>query len=496
MNHLQRRSLAWYDLCPTTHQLKNERNRRMLRKGVLFLCGWLMLAGGAVAKSNPRSAPIERKPNIVVIVSDDAGNSDFGFQGGDQIPTPNLDALAADGVRFTQGYVSASVCSPSRAGMITGRYQQRFGHECNLSNEQDGLPTTEQTLAGMLQSTGYQTVALGKWHLGYQPAMHPLHRGFDQYVGMLAGSRSYFSIRDRDPGRFAILRNHAPVDEETIGYVTDYLAGEAAVYIDRHHDDAQPFFMYLCFTAPHTPMQAKKDLFDQFEHIQPKRRRTYAAMMAALDQGVGLVLDRLKAHGLEDNTLVIFINDNGGATNNSSDNGLLRGMKGSKWEGGVRVPWLMRWPAGLPKGQTFDHPAISLDIAPTCLAAARADIKPSQPLDGVNLLPYLLGENQAPPHESLFWRRQVASAVRQGDWKLIRTPGNPTLLFNLAQDLGETQNLAQQHPEVVIQLEQALDQWETQLVEPLWVNGDPWRKNQILKHRMDVIGRKAEQRLP
>lgn len=219
-------------------------------------------------------------------------------------------------------------------------------------------------------------------------------------------------------------------------------------------------------------------------------------MDAALDRGIGRVLDTVRRYGLEENTLLFFINDNGGATNNGSDNGPLRGMKGSKWEGGIRVPFMVKWPAQLAAGRTCDQPVISLDIFPTCVAAAGGSLARHPDLDGVNLLPLLQGSEQKPPHEFLFWRRGVAAAVRHGQWKLIRSETNPTLLFNLEQDLGETHDLADRHPEIVKRLTDALSKWEQQLAPPRWREGEPWRTNQILKHQMQVAGREMERKYP
>jgi len=446
-----------------------------------------------LASPKPAAADADR-PNVIVIISDDAGYVDFGFQGSELGHTPHLDAMAQGGVRFTQGYVSASVCSPSRAGLITGRYQQRFGHEGNLSNPALGLPTTESTIADLMCDADYETVAIGKWHLGYQPEYHPLERGFDEFYGMLSGGRSYFPIRGRNPGHGAILHDHEQIEENEITYLTDDLGGFAADYIRRERED--PFFMYLAFNAPHSPMHAIEDDLALFEGVENRGRRTNAAMTYALDRAIGNLFNALEETGQLENTMIVFINDNGGATGNSSDNGPLRGMKGSKWEGGVRVPFMIHWPAQLEGGTTYDLPVISLDILPTALAAAEIDLDMELEIDGVDLLPYLRDEVDAAPHETLFWRRYVAAAVRQGDWKLVRSDTNPLVLINLAEDPGERTNVALDHPEVAARMLADLEEWEAELAPPLWREGDRWENNQILKHRMDVLTREQERHIP
>ena len=474
-------------------------NRRRFLKGMGL---------GAVAAACPRGlwgAGVAKRPaNVIVVVTDDAGYVDFGCFGGKQIPTPHLDSIARAGVRCTHGYVSASVCAPSRAGLMTGRYQQRFGHEFNgpgrpeegFTDADMGLDLREQTLGDAMKARGYRTMAIGKWHLGMGEAHHPLNRGFDEFFGMLGGARSFFPVKGNISGGGRMLRGRTVVPEEKLTYTTDDFTDEAVAFIRRNTET--PFFLYLAHNAVHTPMHGKPDLIERFAEIEPKSRRTYAAMTAALDEGIGKLLATLRETKLESSTLVILINDNGGATNNASDNGPYRGMKGSKWEGGIRVAFLAQWPGRLPAGKTYDKPVISLDILPTCLAASGADPdrRKERKLDGVNLLPYLAGKKADPPHEILFWRRGVAAAVRKGPWKLIRVKGNPTLLFDLEKDRGETRDIAKDHPQVVSELLAALADWEKQLSPPKWVEGKHWETNQVLKHRLDVVGRAAERRLP
>ncbi|MBO9595237.1 MAG: sulfatase [Niabella sp.] len=445
------------------------------------------------------TAQQNKKPNILVIVSDDGGYADFGCYGGTQIPTPHINALAAAGVRFTNAYVSASVCAPSRAGILTGRYQQRFGFEHNMSGKPSpgyteadmGLDLNQKTIADELKANGYRTIAIGKWHQGNTSAYFPLNRGFDEFYGFKEGHRDFFPFKGAREEPFALYDNHTIVPEKDITYLTDMFTQRAVDFIDQNQ--SRPFFMYLAYNAIHTPLQAKQQDLERFNFIKEKDRQTYAAMMSSMDAGIGTVLHTLKEKGLENNTLIFFINDNGGATNNASDNGLLRGMKGSKWEGGIRVATIMKWPGHIRAHTVYNKPVISLDILPTALAAARAKQTASYSLDGVNLLPYL--NTAKTPHKALFWRRGVAAAVRSGKWKLIRVQSDPILLFNLEADISETRNLAARHPELVKDLLQQLEQWEKGLQAPHW-GSSFGGYNQIMKHKMETKGRAMERKYP
>ncbi|MCX6898084.1 MAG: sulfatase-like hydrolase/transferase [Verrucomicrobia bacterium] len=416
------------------------------------------------------------KPNILLIVGDDMGYSDVGFHGCKDIPTPNLDALAASGVRFTNGYVSGPYCSPTRAGLMTGRYQTRFGHEFNPGANQ-GLPLTEKTIADRLKAAGYITGCVGKWHLGSLPEMHPQKRGFDEFFGFLGGAHSYF-----DAG--GILRGTEPVKE--LDYTTDAFGREAVSFIERHK--AGPWFLYLAFNAVHTPMHATDDRLAKFPNVADKQRRTYNAMMLAMDEAIGRVRKKLADAGLEQNTLVTFISDNGGPTMpgvtvNGSRNDPLRGSKRTTLEGGIRVPFVVSWPDRVKPG-VFQQPAIQLDLHVTALAAAGVDVKPEWKLDGVNLLPFLSGEKSGAPHAALYWRFGEQMAIRAGDYKLVRYDSNADTrtgarkqpvtaakLYNLAADIGETKDLAAEQPDKLKKLQAKWDVWNATLVPPLWGGG-------------------------
>ncbi|MEO1512888.1 MAG: sulfatase-like hydrolase/transferase, partial [Planctomycetota bacterium] len=406
-------------------------------------------------------------------------------------------SIAQSGAWFSTGYVTASVCSPSRAGLITGRYQQRFGHECNLNGQAEraglGMSRDEETVADLLRRAGYRTGLIGKWHLGSAPGLRPLDRGFDEFMGLWQGSRSYFKEAD---SRRPLRVGGRVIEEPDDLYLTTWMGDRAVDFIAAHRDE--PFFLYLSHTAPHTPMEALEDDLEaarsELGASAPDRRVTYAAMMRSLDRSVGRVLDAIDDAGLRDRTVVFFINDNGGATNNGSENGPLRGMKGSKWEGGVRVPYAVRWPGMAAPGRRVDGLVSSLDIAATI--AAHAGIEPKHPLDGEDLRPILIGERDRPEREALFWRRSVAAAVRTDRWKLIRSEGNPTLLFDLTADEGERIDLSASHPDVLAGLISMLSSWESEMIDPLWREGERWERNQRRKHRLEVLGREAERRFP
>ncbi|GMU22244.1 MAG: sulfatase [Phycisphaerae bacterium] len=431
------------------------------------LAGLLVAPGMAIAEE-PNSADRSRRPNIVVIVADDLGYADLGCQGSLDIPTPNIDSLAKNGIRMNNGYVSCPVCSPTRAGLVTGRYQQRFGHEFNpgppdRAADDFGLPLDEVTLANRLKAAGYATGMVGKWHLGLKERFHPLKRGFTDYFGFLHGGHSYTDALG-DPLN-PIMRGFTPVDEQE--YLSDAFSREAVAYIDRHAKE--PFFLYLTYNAVHTPLQAPEKYLKRFPRIEDPKRRTYAAMLSAMDDGVGAVLARLREAGIEENTLIFFLSDNGGPSlSNGSRNTPLRGNKSDMWEGGIRVPFIVQWKGKLPAGRVYDQPVISLDIHPTAVAAAGAALAKDADLDGVNLLPYLTGDKDAPPHETLYWRFGAKAAVRDGNWKLVMLGDEPGQLFDLAADVGEQKNLAADHPDKVKELTAAYDRWSSQLMEPRW----------------------------
>ena len=417
------------------------------------------------------------KPNVIVILTDDQGYADVGFHGCKDIPTPGIDRIARNGVVFSSGYVSYAVCGPSRAGLLTGRYQDRFGFSRNPllapNDPSMGLPLSEQTLADYLRQAGYQTGIIGKWHLGAHEDLRPNKRGFNEFFGFLSGGHQYFpenlllndvfdSKTQFDGYRTKLLRNEVRIEEKE--YLTDAFSREALDFVRRHRSN--PFFLYLAYNAPHTPLQATRKYLDRFTHIPDERRRTYAAMVSAVDDGVGALLDLITELGLEENTLIFFLSDNGGPEGtNASDNGALRGKKGDFFEGGIRVPFAMQWKGIVSPGTVYEHPVISLDIFATM--SSLVGEMPANPLDGVDLIPFLKGERSDPPHHQLFWRNFDAQrfAVRTAGDKMIQQPDG-TLLFDMRSDQSEKADTSEEDPARVKDLHQKILRWERLLKEP------------------------------
>jgi arylsulfatase A-like enzyme len=411
-----------------------------------------------------------KKPNVIVIVVDDAGYVDFGFMGSEDLETPNIDSLAKDGVVFTDAHVTATVCAPSRAGLMTGKYQQRFGFEANGTGDENsgdlGLSDDVLTIADVFKDNNYKTIAIGKWHLGATPTDHPNKRGFDEFYGFLGGGRSYFPIKNASE-ELMLQQNGKKIDFE--GYLTDVLGNRSVRFVEENKNT--PFFMYLAYNAVHTPMEAKE------EHLQKYKnhpRQYLAAMTWSLDENIGNLRNKLKELGILDTTLIYFISDNGGAHNNSSKNGLLKGWKGNKFEGGHRVPFIVSWPAKIKANQKFDGLTSSLDIFSTSLAAANINKNTDLVLDGVNLLPYLTQKKKGNPHTELYWRKLDESAARIGDFKLIQLKGYGATMYDLSNDLGEINNLSTKETITFQQLKNNLSVWESKMSIPLWFEGKPW----------------------
>lgn len=458
----------------------------------------------------------QRKPNIIILLADDLGYGELGCQGmSKDVPTPNIDSLASTGTRFTSGYVTAPFCSASRAGMLTGRYQTRFGHEFNPIGKENldpkiGLPVQEKTIGDLLKAAGYHTGLVGKWHLGGTDKYLPQHRGFDEFYGFL--HEGHFYVPPPYTAATSFLRtnslpfgarmtngpviwsnhlksNEPPYDEnnpllrgnQVINqpqYLTEALTHEAVSFIERNHK--KPFFLYLAYNAVHSPMQATPKYLKRFEHIEDMHRRIFAAMLSALDDSVGQVLGKVRELHLEEDTLIFFLSDNGGPTQELTSSNLpLRGGKGQLWEGGIRIPYVIHWKGHVPAGKVMTTPVISADILPTALVAA--DVKPvsAHPLDGVNLFPLLTGKTDKAPHDLLFWRVGRNITVRAGDWKLVRQQergkGKPEFqLFNLTKDVAETTDLKASEPALANKLEKQLNELNAQMIEPLW--GGPKKK--------------------
>jgi arylsulfatase A-like enzyme len=465
-----------------------------------------------------------RRPNIVLLVADDLGYGELGCQGNAEIPTPHIDSIAAEGIRFTDGYVTASYCSASRAGLLSGRYQTRFGYEFNPIGAQNedpraGLPESEVTLARHLHDAGYTTALIGKWHLGGHARYHPHRRGFDEFFGFTHEGHYFVPppyrgvttmlrrkrlpnggegrwtrndgtlvlsthMRQDEPAYDAdnpIVRDGQPVAEPA--YLTDAFTREAVDFIGRNTD--RPFFLYLAYNAVHSPLQGADRYMQRFRHIEDIHRRIFAAMLSNLDDSVGAVLSKLRDESLWNDTLVFFISDNGGPTRELTSSNLpLRGGKGDVYEGGIRVPYLIQWPGRLPRGATYRHPVVSLDVYATAAEVAGAPIPSQRPIDGANLLPYLTdrelpgfaGNPGAPvedrPHPSLYWRLNRRTAFRVGDWKLVRNPRRSDnaswQMFDLSVDISEKKDLYAEQPQRAAQLLAAWQQLDDEMVEPIW----------------------------
>ena len=438
------------------------------------------------------------RPNILLILADDMGYGDLGCMGSEVIQTPHLDALAEQGVLCTQGYVPSSVCSPSRAGILTGRDPRRFGYEGNLNkggdayatkDELQGLPISEHTLADHLRAAGYATALIGKWHQGHLPPFHPNARGFDHFYGMLNGNHGYFPTAEKNH----LQENGKALTSFSSPYITDLFTDEAIQWIDSQKKE-QPWFLFASYNAPHTPMQATEEDLAHYSHIQDQTRRTYAAMMRALDRGVGRLTQHLKETEQWENTLIVFFSDNGGATNNGSWNGPLAGRKGSLREGGIRVPFIFSWPGKLPQQLTYQKPISALDLLPTFMVAASAKplpLKAAPPYEdprnrrkanqsygdyeGENLLPKFLSKDDDAKERLLFWRLQGQSAVLLGDHKLVKLSHRPAQLLTPASDPAEQHDLAREEPERLAELFRLLGEWEASLATvPLWGSSPRW----------------------
>ena len=449
-------------------------------------------------------------PNIIVLLADDLGYGELGCQGNEEIPTPHIDSIAANGVRFTNGYVTGPNCSPSRAGFLSGRIPARFGDENNPighrnENPAIGFPTSETTLAETMQDAGYTTGLLGKWHLGGTAAYPPFRHGFEEFFGFMHEGHYFVqppyegvttmlrrkTLPDGEVGRWIgkkkliyhkwpsnepdydadnpIIRGGQPVMETE--YLTDALTREAVDFIDRHDD--KPFFLYLAYNAVHSPLQGADAYMRKFSHIQDIQRRIFAAMLANMDDSVGAVMKQLRKSGLEENTLVFFLSDNGGPTRElTSSNAPLRGQKGMMYEGGLRVPFMVQWKGTLPKGKVYNHPVTSLDIYAT--AAANAKATAPENIEGVDLIPYLTSKRSDRPHDTLFWRQGNKAGLRHGDLKLVRMGGRKAVgnakweLYDLSKDISEERNLAKANPEHLSELVALWKKMNGEMQEPLF----------------------------
>ncbi|MCW2120316.1 sulfatase-like hydrolase/transferase [Flavobacterium sp. 7A] len=425
-----------------------------------------------------------QKPNIIVVLTDDQGWADVGFNGATDIPTPNLDRIAKEGVIFSNGYVSHPYCSPSRAGLITGRYQARFGHDCNiaedgLNNPTVGTPLSEKMIPEALKEQGYRTSAIGKWHLGDHPSLYPNNQGFDYWFGFPGGAMNYWGEAKNEIQ--TIYRNGVKVPENELTYLTDDFTNETIKFINQK--DKKPFFIYLAYNAPHAPDHATKQYLENTKHIEFGGRSVYAAMVNGVDNGVRRIDSTLIANKMKDNTIIVFLSDNGGRTE-LADNRPNRGHKGMLFEGGIKVPFFITWPNGLKANQKYENVISSLDLFPTFLDAAGVDFKKEKQLDGTSLLPYITGKNSGKPNDLLFWRSVggFEYAVRKGDYKLYKSAyKNKTLLFDLKKDALERYDIADKNPAIIAKLEKEYTAWDAKNMAPGWV--DPHAEHVIKEEK-------------
>jgi len=479
-----------------------------------------LLAGKRDYLANTKPSPTDERPNIILLFADDLGKFDISLYGGKEVPTPNIDALAASGATLTDGYVTAPICSPSRAGLLTGRYQQRFGHELQpgdrypgttleyliakhfILNDGDwklndlkhpfpspesqatqGLPQSEITFADLGKSQGYATGIVGKWHLGHTSGFTPLERGFDYHYGFYQAFSLFSPVdapgiviqRHTDAtdkfiwelgrvGTGQIRRDNTVLDEKE--YLTEKFAEEAEGFIEKNKE--KPFLLYVPFNAPHTPFQVPQSYYERFPDVKDNNKRVYYAMISALDDAVGRIVQKVRAAGLEEKTLFIFTSDNGGAAyTHATNNAPLKGGKLSHFEGGINVPFVVSWKGKIAPNTQYHHPVNTLDIFSTIAANIHAPLPADRTYDGVDLVEKI-GSN-TPAHEALFWRSGTSKAVRRGDWKLVISgQSDKRWLYDLANDKAESKDLAGANPEKVKELEAALAEWEKGLVAPLW----------------------------
>ena len=445
--------------------------------------------------AGPLAFAAARKPNVIVLLGDDMGYHDISLHGSKEIPTPHIDSIAQNGIRFSNGYVSGPYCSPTRAGLMTGRYQTRFGHEFNPGpGAKFGLSLAETTIAQRMKSLGYATYAVGKWHLGDDLEFRPMKRGFDEFYGTVANTSYYH------PPQFVDSRvgPEAKRVEDPEFYTTRAYATRAVEILEANK--SRPFFLYMAWNAVHAPSQAPQATLDKFKNAPTELRRDQAAITSEMDDGIGKVLAKLRQLKLEENTLIFFLSDNGGPQPGvRTDNTPLKGYKASTWEGGIRVPFLMQWKGKLPKGKAYDYPVIQLDIQPTALAAAGGTVDRTWKLDGVDLLPYLTGKATGRPHERLFWRFGPQWAIRKGDWKLMQAseekllpavalpeiPVGPVHLYDLKADVSESNDLSAKHPEKVAELQADWAAWNKEQAPASWLPGRPAAGQQKKQNRKE-----------
>lgn len=484
----------------------NKINVNMKRLLILSLVTIFSACSGVKSQSVKSSDTKASRPNIIIIMTDDQGYADVGFNGSKDITTPELDKLANSGTICTSAYVAHSFCGPSRAGLLTGRYPHEFGSQFNLpANSEEsvgeGIPLSEKFISSVLQESGYRTGVIGKWHLGAVEGYEPKDRGFDDFYGFLGGGHNYFPddyVTKYNQQKAAgnkhiweyltpLQRNGVEVTEDE--YLTDELSHDAVRFVSESSKNDKPFFLYLAYNAPHTPLEAKEEDMQKFSHIKDKARRTYAAMVYAVDRGVGELVEALKATNQYDNTLIVFLSDNGGRTDQGANNFPLRGVKGDTYEGGFRVPMFFHWPNKIPAGKKFDYPVTALDFYPTFASIANAKIPQDKQLDGKDILNDLVKGENPRKGEMIFAMRHRNGfsdvGVREGDWKATKAYNGPWKLYDIQKDMGETNDLSKQNPEQLKTMVLGAEMWSKKHTEPRWFDPESlravWKEKEMAK---------------
>lgn len=450
----------------------------------------------------------EKRPNIIVILADDLGYNDVGFNGSTDIRTPSLDALAHNGTTMSAAYVAHPFCGPSRAALMSGRYPHAIGSQFNLpANSEEkytGIPLSEIFIGNVLQKAGYHTGGIGKWHLGAVPGYHPNQRGFDEFYGFLGGGHKYFPDeykatykKQKAAGTKVIFDYLHPLEyngkevTDEQGYLTDILSDQAVKFVNKASQKSEPFFLYMAYNAPHAPMEATAEDLAQFSDIKDPKRRTYAAMVYGLDRGVGKLVEELKRTNQLDNTLIVFLSDNGGDTSHGASNLPLTGRKGDTNEGGFRVPMFFHWPNGIKKNTVYEHPVSAMDLYPTFAALAEAKIPEGKVLDGKNICAALKKDISARKGEPIFAMRHRSGysdvGIRKDNWKALKTGENKWLLFDIKKDIAEKNDLSSTHPELLKDMVTKAQKWSKTHTEPLWFDpeelSEVWKEKEMAKFK-------------
>ncbi len=457
------------------------------------------------------------RPNILLILTDDHGYADVGFNNHKtDVKTPNLDALANEGVVFTDAYVAHPFCGPSRAALMTGRYPHKIGSDFNLpvNGSSTGIDPNEEFISKTLQRAGYFTGALGKWHLGELSPYHPNNRGFDEFYGFLGGGHKFFPSEYRPQyerlkkqgvknfNDYITPLEHNGQEVRETEYITDALSREAVTFINKASEDKQqPFFLYLAYNAPHVPLEAKDEDLEKFSHIKDKKRQTYAAMVYAVDRGVEQITKALKDSGQYDNTLIVFMSDNGGKVSKGGVNKPLKEGKGSAHEGGHRVPMMMHWPAGVKGGAHYNYVVSALDLYPTFSHLAGAQLPTNKSLDGKDIWQAIISDKDARKGESIYVMRHRKAAhdvsVRRDEWKAVRTKASGKWqLFNIKDDISEKNDVAEKHKRLLQDMITDVADWSWSNIEPQWFHihkeGDDWRQDDMPRYSETFSLKKGE----